>query len=224
VAQGLQHRTPALIPQRKTRQTGHMASLTTHPAIAPAGRGNACSTFTALTGYPASSIDRPRSRTAPRPRRPGGRLRYRPAQEGGNGEAFCPAAAVPNERSRPARTAAARAAPPQSGGQRRQNPGGALRKLAAFAGPKQSRTRPGPGCRRPRPRAGRPCRTRRKIENSLVNSLFSGNLPGPHQARTLSRRLWRQGARPDNMGSPFRRHARACRGHGEVAQYDRNAL
>jgi hypothetical protein len=74
-------------------------------------------------------------------------------------------------------TATARAAPPQSGGQRRQNPGGAFGKLAALAGPDQSRTRPGPGCRRVRPRAGRPYRARRKIENSLLNSLLSGNLP-----------------------------------------------
>jgi Family of unknown function (DUF5681) len=106
------------------------------------------------------------------------------------------------ERRCPARTAAARAAPPQSGGQRRQNPGGALRKLAALAGPDEWRIRPGPGCRRARPRAGRPCRTRRKIENSLLNSLFSGNLPACTPGRVATgrciepRTLERAPARP----------------------------
>jgi hypothetical protein len=48
------------------------------------------------------------------------------------------------------------------------------------------------------PRAGHPCRTRQKIENSLLNSLFSGNLPACMpgrvaigrriEPRTLSRR------------------------------------
>jgi len=89
---------------------------------------------------------------------------------------------APPQRSRPerrccARTAAARAAPPQSGGQRRQNPGGALRKRAAFAGPEECWNRPGPGCRRARPRASHSCRTGQKIENSLLNSLFSGKQP-----------------------------------------------
>src|SRR5499427_10586567 len=38
----------------------------------------------------------PRSRKTPRPCRPGGRLRYRPAQEADSGEALRPAATVPN--------------------------------------------------------------------------------------------------------------------------------
>jgi hypothetical protein len=130
------------------------------------------------------------------------------------------------ERRRPVCTAAARAAPPRSGGQRRQNPGGAVRKLAAFAGPDQRRPRPGPGCRRARPRAGHPRRTRRKIENSLLNSLFSGNLPACTPGRVPTGRRIEPGALervPMRWRCSFA-VMRACRGHGEVAQYDRNAL
>jgi len=93
----------------------------------------------------------PRSRKTPRPRRPGGRLRYRPARKAGNGEAFCPAATARTERGRPACTAATRMAPRRSGGQPRQNSGRAFRRLAASPG----RTKSGPG---PAQAAGRHAR------------------------------------------------------------------
>jgi len=189
----------------------------------------------------------PRSRKTPRPCRPGGRLRCRPAQEADSGKAFRPAATVPNGaffplprlrgRAREGANSTAQTRgksplpnpPPQAGegvisqapslhgrspdgaaAVRRSTPAKSGRELAAFAGPNEWRIRPGPGCRRARPRAGRPCRTRRKIENSLLNSLFSGNLQDPHVEACRDCPLHRA---PNEMEGPLRRHARACRGH-----------
>jgi len=77
-----------------------------------------------------------------------------------------------------------RTAPPQSGGQRRQNPGGAFWKLAAFAGPDG----PGPAqavgghARAPAARG-----TRRKIEKLAVEFPVLREFAGLH-ARGVSRK------------------------------------
>ena len=103
-----------------------------------------------------------------------------PASESGQRRGVLP------RRNSPGRSADVQPARPQPG-RRRRGPavnagkirGGRSGGSRPFAGPDEVRTRPGPGCRRARPRAGHPCRTRRKIENSLLLSLFSGKSGEP---------------------------------------------
>src|SRR5262249_27034065 len=140
----------------------------------------------------------PRDRKGPRPRRPGRRLRYRPARKAGNGEAFCPAATTPDG----ARTSSPNGRSPDGAAAiRRSTPAKFGEGVQEACGVRRAGRSPDPAGLRPQagtpPRPPPPLNETKKLKPPL-NFLFS-RVCRParracrgcplHRARTLSGRL-----------------------------------